>query len=79
MVTLATGTTGTFSETITLAATGSNASDFSAALPSETLTVTGTVVSGAGGTGTPGLAALTGTLANIGVVAEDAVDALPPD
>ena len=44
MVTLATGTTGTFSETITLAATGSNASGFSAALPSETLTVTGTVV-----------------------------------
>ncbi len=53
MVTLATGTTGTFSETITLAATGSNAGGFSAALPNETLTVTGTVVASGGGTGTP--------------------------
>ncbi len=43
MVTIATGTTGTFSETITVDPTGSNASGYSAGLASETLTITGTV------------------------------------
>jgi hypothetical protein len=46
-ISLTTGTLGTFTETITLLATGSNASGFSAALPREVLTVTGTVVPGA--------------------------------
>jgi hypothetical protein len=53
MVTLSTNDAGTFSETITLAATGSNASGYSAALPGETLTVTGTVAAAPGGTGAP--------------------------
>jgi T5SS/PEP-CTERM-associated repeat protein len=48
-VTLNTGTAGTFSETITLDATGYNASGYSGALTPLTLTVTGTVtVSGYG-------------------------------
>jgi T5SS/PEP-CTERM-associated repeat protein len=46
-ISLTTGTLGVFTETITLVATGSNASGFSAALPREVLTVTGTVVPGA--------------------------------
>jgi hypothetical protein len=47
-ITLATGTTGTISETITLTGTGSNPGGFSASLPAETLTVTGTVAAGTG-------------------------------
>ena len=43
VVTLNTDNAGTFSETITLAATGSNASGFSGALPDQVLTITGTV------------------------------------
>ena len=43
MVTLSTDGAGIFAETITLAATGSNSSGYAAALPGETLTVTGTV------------------------------------
>ncbi len=43
IISLDTGTGGTFTETITLAATGSNPSGFSQVLPAETLTVTGTV------------------------------------
>ena len=43
-VTLATSTAGTFSETITLASTGSNSSGYAAALAPETLTITGTIV-----------------------------------
>ncbi len=43
-VTLATGTAGTFSETITLNSAGANASGYSAALAAETLTITGTIV-----------------------------------
>ncbi len=42
-VTLSTSSPGTFSETFTLAATNSNNSGYSATLPGETLTVTGTV------------------------------------
>jgi hypothetical protein len=53
MVTLSTGNAGVFSETITLAATGSNTSGYSAALPGETLTVTGTIAAGPGGIGEP--------------------------
>jgi hypothetical protein len=45
MVSLATNAVGTFSETVVLTASGSNASGYSGALPSETLTVTGTVTS----------------------------------
>ena len=44
-VTLSTAKTGAFSETITLAAAGSNASAYSGALPAETLTITGTITS----------------------------------
>ncbi len=43
-VTLSASTAGTFTETITLDPTGSNASGYSGALPAETLTITGTVV-----------------------------------
>ena len=43
-ISLATGTTGTFTETITLDPTGSNASGYSGALTPETLTVTGQVI-----------------------------------
>ncbi len=43
-VTLSTSTAGTFSETITVHASGSNASGYYGALADETLTVTGTVV-----------------------------------
>ena len=43
-VSLATGTTGTFTETITLDPTGSNASGYSGALAPETLTVTAQVI-----------------------------------
>jgi len=43
-ITLNTGTAGVFSETITLAATSTNASGYAGALTAETLTVTGTVV-----------------------------------
>ena len=43
VVTLNTDNAGTFSETITLAATGSNGSGFSGALPDQVLTITGTV------------------------------------
>jgi hypothetical protein len=43
VVTLNTGSVGVFSETITLAGTGSNASGYSGALTTETVTVTGTV------------------------------------
>ena len=43
-VDLSTANAGVFTETITLAATGSNASGYSAALPGETLEVTGTVL-----------------------------------
>ena len=43
IVSLATTTAGTFSETITLTAAGSNASGYSGALPTETLTITGTI------------------------------------
>jgi hypothetical protein len=43
-VTLSTGTAGSFTETITLDPTGSNAGGYSAALSPETLTITGTVV-----------------------------------
>jgi hypothetical protein len=43
-VSLSTGAAGTFSETVTLTASGSNASGYSGALPTETLTVVGTVV-----------------------------------
>jgi hypothetical protein len=42
-VTFNTGTAGNFSETITLAATGSNASGYSAAAPEATLTIEGTI------------------------------------
>ena len=42
-VTLDTASPGTFTETVTLAAIDSNSSGYSAALPNETLTVTGTV------------------------------------
>lgn len=42
-VTLKTGTSGSFSETLTLAATGSNASGYSAALGTVTLSVEGTI------------------------------------
>jgi len=42
-ITLSTDTGGTFTETITLTPSQSNLSGFSAALPTETLTVTGTV------------------------------------
>ena len=42
-ITLSTNTAGTFSETITLDATDSNASGYSKALPIETLTITGTI------------------------------------
>jgi hypothetical protein len=42
-VTLNTGSVGVFSETITLLGTGSNASGYSGALTTETVTVTGTV------------------------------------
>jgi hypothetical protein len=42
--TLSNGTYGAFTETITLTATGSNASGYSGILPTETLTLTGTVV-----------------------------------
>ena len=42
-VTFNTGTSGIFSETITLNSTGSNASGYSRALADETLTITGTV------------------------------------
>lgn len=42
-ITLSTRNTGTFSETITLHATGSNAGGYSGALANETITVTGTV------------------------------------
>ena len=47
-ITLATGTTGTFSETITLSPTGSNAGGYAAALANETLTVTGSVAASTG-------------------------------
>jgi hypothetical protein len=43
-VSLATSAAGVFSETITLDATGSNASGYSGALTPETLTITGTIV-----------------------------------
>ncbi|MBV8779247.1 MAG: hypothetical protein JO258_18785, partial [Alphaproteobacteria bacterium] len=43
-VALSTTATGTFTETINFTPTGSNASGYSAALPMETLTITGTVV-----------------------------------
>jgi RHS repeat-associated protein len=43
-VSLATGTAGSFLETITLDPTGANASGYSGALAPETLTITGTVV-----------------------------------
>jgi hypothetical protein len=43
VVTLNTGSVGVFSETITLAGTGSNASGYAGALTAETVTVTGTV------------------------------------
>jgi large repetitive protein len=43
-VELSTDSTGTFSETIDLGAVGSNASGYSAALPDETLTITGEVL-----------------------------------
>ena len=42
-VALGTATTGTFTQTVTLTATGSNASGYSGALPTEVLTITGTV------------------------------------
>lgn len=42
-VTLSTSTVGTFSETVVLTSAGSNASGYSGALPTETLTITGTV------------------------------------
>jgi hypothetical protein len=63
-ITLATGTVGTFSETITLAATGSNPGGYAGVLANQTLTVTGTVVA-------PGTPMLSGTLANVGVVNEN--------
>jgi len=44
LVDLSTANAGVFTETITLAATGSNASGYSAALSGETLEVTGTVL-----------------------------------
>ena len=45
-VSLSTGTTGTFSETIVLSSAGTNASGYYGALGSETLTITGTVTPG---------------------------------
>ncbi len=46
IVSLNTGTTGTFSETIVLASAGSNASGYSGALANETLTIVGTITPG---------------------------------
>jgi Ca2+-binding RTX toxin-like protein len=45
-VTFSTGTAGDFSETITLAATGSNSSGYSATVPAATLEIEGTVTGG---------------------------------
>jgi hypothetical protein len=65
-VTFNTGTGGVFSETITLAATGSNASNYSGALAAETLTVTGTVLVSIGQSYTLAVApqTITGTTGN---------------
>jgi hypothetical protein len=46
-ITLSTAAPGTFTETITLTPSGSNASGYAAALPDETLTITGTVTTSA--------------------------------
>jgi hypothetical protein len=43
-VSLSSGAAGTFSETVTLTAAGSNASGYSGALPVETLTIVGTIL-----------------------------------
>ena len=61
-ITLATGTAGTFSETLTLSPTGSNAGGYSAALPNETLTVTGTVAPSTGTITVPPLAPAVATV-----------------
>ena len=49
-ITLSTSAAGTFTETVTLASAGSNASGYSGALAAETFSITGTVVSSTGKT-----------------------------
>jgi hypothetical protein len=56
MVSLSTNQAGTFSETITLDASGSNASGYSGALTPETLTIIGTIVAPVQSSGTAGAA-----------------------
>jgi hypothetical protein len=50
VVSLATGSAGVFTETISLAATGSNSSGYSGALAPQTITVTGSIVATSGKT-----------------------------
>ncbi len=53
-ITLDAGTAGTFSETITLTPTDSNAGGFSSVLPAETLTITGSIAASTGTITLPG-------------------------
>ncbi len=79
LVTLATGQIGTFSETLTLDATGGNASGYSGALTPETITIVGTVapsttVQGAGGSGRSGGTGQRGTAGQPGTATANAAD-----
>ena len=72
-ITLNTGTTGTFSETITLAGTDSNAGGYSSVSPAETLTVTGSVSATSGTITVPGTSPAVATILGANPVALGAV------